>query len=389
LAEQALASNPRARDVFSLLANFPGMAYRCVGNLDAAMQFVSEGAQALCGYQGADLLAGAPAWVDLIYSADRARVQQERQQAIDAGQHFELQYRIVSQAGDLIWVSERGGITRTKDRGVVVEGFISNINERVTSQEQLQLQQEQMSHVDRLSILGEMMAGVAHEINQPLTAVSTYAQSALRFLDPENPRPERLSEALTKMISEIRRAGAVVQRIRDFASERVGENEQINCNELIAEAKSLADAQARMRGITLHLRPAPQPIYVWGERIALLQVLLNLLRNAMEAMRGDSDDAQIELSVEPDRDNSVKIEVIDSGAGVGDVEPDELFRPFTTIKQERLGLGLTTSRAIVTSHGGQLGYRNNENNGATFYLILPVSSRQASGLRQPRPTDEN
>ncbi len=353
------------------------------------MQFVSDGAHALCGYQGTDLLAGEPAWVDLIYSSDRAQVQQDRQQAIDAGQPFELQYRIVSQAGTLVWVSERGGTTQSKDGSVVVEGFISNITERVTSQEQLQLQQEQMSHVDRLSILGEMMAGVAHEINQPLTAVSTYAQSALRFLDPENPRPERLGEALTKIISEIRRAGTVVQRIRDFASERVGENELIDCNDLIAEAKSLADAQARMRGITLQLQPAPQPIYVWGERIALLQVLLNLLRNAMEAMREDSTDAQIKLSVELVRDNTVQIEIIDSGAGIGDVEPDELFQPFTTIKQERLGLGLTTSRAIVTSHGGQLGYRNNENNGATFYLMLPITSRQASGLRQPIPTDKN
>jgi|GEM_PF-3384701 len=353
------------------------------------MQFVSDGAQALCGYRGTDLLNGTPAWVDLIYPPDRTRIQQDRQQAIDAGQHFELQYRIVSQAGELIWVSERGGITRSKDGAVVVEGFISNINERVTSQEQLQLQQEQMSYVDRLSILGEMMAGVAHEINQPLTAVSTYAQSALRFLDPENPRPERLSEALTKMISEIRRAGAVVQRIRDFASERVSESESINCNDLIAEAKSLADAQARMRGITLQLRPAPQPIYVWGERIALLQVLLNLLRNAMEAMHEDSADAHIELSVAPVRDNSVLIEVIDSGAGIGNVEPDDLFRPFTTIKQERLGLGLTTSRAIVTSLGGQLECRNNENSGATFYLMLPITSRQASGLRQSIPTDEN
>jgi two-component system sensor kinase FixL len=372
-----------------MLANFSGIAYRSMGNLQGAMQFVSQGAEALCGYKDTALLASEPDWVDLIHPEDRPRVQALRQDAIEAGERFELQYRISNHAGQTLWVSEQGLAGSTDDGDAIVEGFISDITQRIAYEEQLRLQQEEMAHADRLSILGEMMAGVAHEINQPLTAVSTYAQSCLRFIDPENKRPDRLREALTKMISEIQRAGSVVQRIRDFASERVSENENIDCNELIVEAKQLADAQARMRGIRLQLQPAAEPVCVWGERVALLQVLLNLLRNAFEAIDEANSEAQVKLVVNRIDDEAVQIAVIDCGTGVAELELDDLFRPFATQKKERLGLGLTTSRAIATSHGGRLAYSNNQNQGATFFLMLPLSSARIPEVQPQSLEDRN
>jgi len=358
-----------------MLAKFPGMAYQSLGNLNGGMQYISNGAVELSGYQLSELLGAGPMWTDLTHANDQQWVKQARQQAIDAGEEFELQYRIVTKSGEEKWVWERGSGTQSDDRPPVVEGFVSDITSLIEGRDQLQLDREKMVRVDKLNVLAEMMAGIAHEINQPLTAVSTYAQSSLRFLDPENPRPERLREALTKMINEIQRAGSVVQRIRDFAGARTGDNERIDCNALIIDARDLAFALAREHDVTLDLQPAKAPVYVWGERIGLLQVLFNLLRNAMEAMGLQPTDACIRLQVMPVDDEVVRIAVVDSGAGIDDVEADTIFRPFSTQKQERLGLGLTTSRAIALAHGGQLGYFNNDTNGATFYLELPQAPR--------------
>ena len=251
-----------------------------------------------------------------------------------------------------------------------------DLTERLGVEAQVRDQQDQLTRLDRLSTLGEMMAGVAHEINQPLTAISTYAQSGLRFMDSENPKPDRLKEALTKLSDQARRAGAVVERIRELARQDVSNNEFVNVNHLVKQIEELAAIDARPRGARIRLDLDESLPEVWCDPIQIQQVILNLVRNSVDAMEtcefrhGD----EIVLRTSAVEDEAVMISVVDSGTGVSESAATDLFRPFSTHKRSGMGLGLSISRSIVTAHGGQLDYHNNPVAGATFHLTLPKTS---------------
>jgi two-component system sensor kinase FixL len=240
----------------------------------------------------------------------------------------------------------------------------------------MQEQQTQISRLDRLSVLGEMMSGVAHEINQPLAAISTYAQAGLRFLDPQNPKPDRLKEVLAKLSEQSHRAGGIVERIRELARQQVSTSELVNANDLLRVVEELAVADARARGarIRLELQEGIPPISC--DSIQIQQVVLNLIRNAVDAV--DSSEYQhgneIVLQTSITDDDAIRVAVTDCGTGVSSEASESLFQPFSTGKHAGLGLGLSISRSIVTAHGGQLDYYNNPQAGATFFLTLPPAS---------------
>ena len=368
------------RDLKTLLANLPGIAYRCHNDRDWPMEFVSEGAEALSGYPAATIVQGTPHWGALIHPDDRENVWAQVQDALTHDARFEIEYRIVTRDRSTKWVWERGCAVDCDRGGLCIEGFIADITAQKDAQDALRAQHEQLTRVSRLSTLGEMTAGIAHEINQPLTAISTYAQSSLRFLDPENPKPDRLRVALEKLSGEARRAGAVVKRIRDLARDRSRDVERIDCNQLIQDVEALASSDARAHGIRLNLELAANVVPVWGDPIELQQVVLNLIRNAIDAMEAIElrDGHDIILRTSNRKEGGVSLEVMDHGEGVQPDVADDLFHPFATTKSDGLGLGLSISRSIVTAHGGQLGYLNNPSGGATFVLTLPQAPGETS-----------
>ncbi len=250
---------------------------------------------------------------------------------------------------------------------------VEDLTERLGAEAQVRDQQEQLTRLDRLSTLGEMMAGIAHEINQPLTAISTYAQSGLRFMDPKNPKPDRLREALTKLSNQARRAGAVVERIRKLGRQEVSTNQLVRTDHLIEQIEELATIDAQTRGARIRLDLDTSLPSVWCDPIQIQQVILNLIRNSVDSMEaGDfCNGDEIVLRTSTDEDGVTTIAVIDCGTGVSEAAATDLFRPFSTHKRSGLGLGLSISRSIVTAHGGQLDYYNNPLAGATFYLTLP------------------
>ncbi len=250
---------------------------------------------------------------------------------------------------------------------------VEDLTERLGAEAQVRDQQEQLTRLDRLSTLGEMMAGVAHEINQPLTAISTYAQSGLRFMDPKNPKPDRLREALTKLSNQARRAGAVVERIRELGRQEVSTNQSVRTDHLIEQIEELAVIDARARGARIRLELNASLPSVWCDPIQIQQVILNLIRNSVDSMEACEfrNGDEIILRTSMDEDGVTTIAVIDCGTGVSEAAAADLFRPFSTHKRSGLGLGLSISRSIVTAHGGQLDYYNNPLTGATFYLTLP------------------
>jgi len=296
------------------------------------------------------------------------------QNFLEKRDHYTLRCRYVHKNGRTVHAAITIGLIR--DAFGSPEYAIANIQDLthgIAAQMQLKEQQNQLNHLERLSMLGEMSAGIVHEIDQPLTAISNYAQSAIRFLSANGAKPERAVDALRHLGREAQRAGAVVRRVRDLARRRPCENKLIDCSALIDDVEELLRFDARSHQVAIRMVLSRKLPKVLGDPIQLQQVVLNLVRNALDTSRETSRNTTPEITVcTATWDNGdVLVAVSDEGAGVDSAIATNLFQPFSTDKRTGIGLGLSISQSIVTAHGGQLAFRNNRADGATFYFTLP------------------
>jgi two-component system sensor kinase FixL len=251
-------------------------------------------------------------------------------------------------------------------------GFIRDISARVTAERAAAQAQERLAHVARLSTMGEMAEGLAHEINQPLAAITTYAQACERLLDKDGPFdvPE-LRESLHQISRQALRAGEVIRRLRAFVTTHEIRRELIGCNRLLDDIVDLARPDLRAHDVALRIQVQPCLPDVLADAIQLQQVLINLIRNAIDStlQHGVSPrEIVLRAVLVPD---GVEISVHDHGPGVAPEALDRLFTPFFTTKPHGTGLGLAISRTIVQAHGGRLSYRERPGGGACFYFTLP------------------
>lgn len=242
--------------------------------------------------------------------------------------------------------------------------------QRATEKENRE-QRELLAHVDRLNTLGEMAAGIAHEINQPLTAISMYAQTGLRYLQRETPRVDKLEDVLEKLSLQAHRAGAVIERMQEMTKQRDSHQKVINCTAMIREVFKLAEIDAHINHYIIELKLDNHLPRVICDPIQIQQVILNLLRNGMEAMNSFGAKAGSKIILQASHfEGGAKISIADCGCGVSNQLAKQLYQPFTSTKQSGMGLGLSISRSIIASHGSQLDFYNNQLNGATFYFTL-------------------
>ena len=252
-------------------------------------------------------------------------------------------------------------------------GFIRDISSRVAAERAAAQAQERLTHVARLSTLGEMAAGLAHEINQPLAAITTYAQACQRQLDKgEAQDAADIRDALVEIGRQALRASEVIRRLRSLVAKREFRREPLRCNRLLEDVVLLARPDLRANDVRLRLEVAPGIPDVMADPVQLQQVLINLLRNAIDATL-QSGDARREITLRAlCTPGAVEISVHDHGPGL---EPDVLskvFNPFFTTKPHGTGLGLAISRTIVQAHGGTLAHREEPSGGACFYFTLPT-----------------
>ncbi len=254
-------------------------------------------------------------------------------------------------------------------------GLIRDLTQQQRAEQEASLHRERLAHVARVNMLGEMATGIAHEINQPLSAISMYAQSGLRFLDAGVPRPERLRDALEKLSAQAHRAGAVIERMQQFARQRESTCETVDCNQLVREIASLAESEALIRDAQIELDIDRHIGTVQADPIQLQQVALNLLRNGMESM-ASIDHRYGNRIVLRTRGNAegVTLSVIDQGSGVSAEAAEQLYKPFASTKDMGMGIGLSICKSIIHSHGGELDFVNGEGHGATFFFTLPYPS---------------
>ena len=267
-----------------------------------------------------------------------------------------------------------------------------DITERRKHEEDSRLQQEKIQITSRLTTMGEMASSLAHELNQPLTAISNYSMGAAAMVKAGQTEPDKLLPALEKAAAEAQRAGKIISRIREFVKRSEPRRQSVDIQTIVDNAVSLAEIDARKRAIEIEIRLTQDLPKVLADPILIEQVLLNLIKNGLEAMEKSTERS---LTVEVSRHhNTMQVAVIDSGHGVSD--PDRLFEPFFSTKSEGLGMGLNICRTIVESHHGQLWATSNQTpshpelSGTTFRFTLPcapIEMHTDSNTTEKNPSD--
>lgn len=256
-------------------------------------------------------------------------------------------------------------------------GIVRDLSEQRASRAALAEQREKLAHVGRLSIMGEMTASIAHEINQPLTAIAMYAQASLKLLARGDVDRDKLASALDKLNTQTLRAGAIIERIQRFARAEQTQRLTVDVNGLLTELSKLAEGDARIHDVEIHLDLEERLPAARVDPIQIQQVALNLIRNAIDAMQEVACRHGNCVTIRSRRRGpGVAVEVSDQGTGVADEQANLLFKPFHTTKKHGMGMGLSICRTIIDEHGGELRHRNNPQHGATFYFVLPAVEPQ-------------
>jgi PAS domain S-box-containing protein len=253
-----------------------------------------------------------------------------------------------------------------------VLGASTDITMRKTVELELRQQRDELAHVSRVSLMGELAASLAHELNQPLTAIMSNAQAAQRFLMNKAFNLDEVREILNDIVEDDNRASEIIRKIRALVRKEELTLARLDLTTIVRDVVSLVRSDAILRNVKLDYHPGEGVRPIRGDRIQLQQVMLNLFLNAFDAMKERAiDERQLTVRVEPGGSGMVEVSVCDNGSGLTSDALDAIFQPFFTTKREGLGMGLSISRAIVERHGGRLWAENNEDRGATFYVWLP------------------
>ena len=248
-------------------------------------------------------------------------------------------------------------------------GFIRDLTERQLTETRLQELQSELVHVSRLTALGEMASALAHELNQPLSAIANYLKGSKMLLDREVVPHERVAEAVDRAANEALRAGEIIRRLRDFVSRGETERRIESLPKLIEEAAALALVGAKEHGVRVRFDLDPEIDLVLADKVQIQQVVLNLIRNAVDAML-ESNQRHLTVTTVPTDKEMAVVSVADSGPGISEDVADQLFQPFITTKLSGMGVGLSISRTIIEAHGGRIWFEANDGGGAVFRFTV-------------------
>lgn len=366
----APAAGPTEFDAFMAAAVDAIIVIEASGDIVA----FSRSAEAMFGYSAAEVV-GRP--VSLLmpepYRSAHARYMEQYQttgvpRIIGSGREVEA----VRSDGSVfpVWLSVGESKTGAQHRFV---GIIRDLTAEHAAEFERRALETRLEQVSRLSLLGEMAAGIAHEINQPLTAIANYSDAAHRFLARGGSNAEMLRAACEGIAEQVQRAGGVITNLRDFVRRRTVEKKTLDISRLIDGVMVLIEADAAHEGVVVETDFAGALPQISGNSVQLQQVLLNLTRNAVDAMRGGGRRAKtLTIATRSTGDATVEIRVSDRGPGVSESLEEAIFHPFFTTKTEGLGVGLAISRSIADAHGGELRYERRDGGGATFVISLPA-----------------
>jgi len=266
------------------------------------------------------------------------------------------------------------GELRARDRHHFT-GFIRDLTDQQLTEDRLKELQSEVTHMSRFTALGEMASTLAHEINQPLTAISNYLKGSRRLLERmEGENVEMLRDAVSKAADQALRAGQIIRRLREFVARGESERRIESLPKLIEDASTLALVGAREHGIAVTFRLDPDADLVLADRIQIQQVLVNLIRNAIDVMSEGGAVRRLDIATAAGLEDQVEVTVADTGSGLAPEVAKHLFQPFVTTKRKGMGLGLSICRTIVEAHGGKIWVESLPEGGTIFHFTLRAAA---------------
>lgn len=337
---------------------------------DGSPDFVNQTWQTYIGLSQ-DSLRGQR-WAVAIHPDDLPRIDAAWRAHLATGQPFEMEQRLCRADGEYRWFLVRR-VPLRNENGEVISwyGVGHDIEDQKRAEHALQTAHAELTHVTRVTTLGEMSASIAHEVNQPLTAIATNAEASLRWLSRDVPDIEEARASIGQVVKDAHRAGEVIRRIRDFSKKADPQMTQLDINGVVEEAVTLVQHEALRHGVAIRLELASGLPPVRGDRIQLQQVIVNLAINGMEAMTSVQDRERV-LIIRTQRHQSSRVLVAVEDAGIG-IEPENVnrvFSAFHTTKPDGLGMGLSICRSIIEAHGGQLWTSPNAGPGMMFQFMI-------------------
>ena len=252
-------------------------------------------------------------------------------------------------------------------------GMLRDLTDTKAAEARTLRQHQEMIKASRLTTMGEMAAAMAHELNQPLSAIANYSSASIRILKNDNKKIEDVEQALERINSQAHRAGEIIRRLRNFVRPENINLEIVNIASVIDEIMPLAELDARANNITLTIDVPTELPEIVADQLQIQQVILNLLRNGVDAMKESApEDRQLRMNAYCPASDEIRIDIIDRGQGVPEDVKDSLFDPFFSTKSDGMGMGLAICQTIAKAHSGRLAFLNNPDIGTTFSISLPT-----------------
>jgi len=346
-------------------------------NPDGSMQYISPSCERICGYSAQDLKSNPALFQDMILAEDKAVWDEHKHSVQKDTMPEEIQFRIQRPDGEIRWIEHVcQPVFDDQGNNQGVRASNRDITKRVFYRSETHKLQSELAHMDRVVTISTLTSALAHEINQPLAAMRSYAQAAIRFMDKEHPEYDSVQKALQGIIADNKRAAEVVNRLRDLVKKGPAHWENVDINSIINDVISLINSELVLRNTSITLDLNSDISVIQGDLIQIQQVLINLLTNALDAMDDQPiGKRKITLSTKPENLNEIIVSISDSGGGIPPGTIEAIFSPFHTTKSTGIGLGLSISKSIIEAHGGKISAENNSDGGATFYFILPAGSQ--------------
>lgn len=320
---------------------------------------------------GSEAPPAVQSMLDRVHPDDIIRARRGFYYLAEPGEAIELEHRITMPDGCTKYLRIYGKAVRQRDGRIRVSAAMMDVSESKRMSESLLKAQAELAHVTRLTTMGELVASIAHEVNQPLGAMKLSAQAGLRWIGRETPDLERVGASLNRVVDNANRAEDLILRLRNMARKGEVAATPLDLNKIATDVIELLHGEATERGVACLTDLEPNLPAVKGDEVQLQQVVVNFVMNAFDAMTAvTGDDRQITIRSRR-RAGSVAFEVIDGGSGIEAGMQDRLFDAFFTTKSHGMGMGLSICRSIVEAHDGKIEAFNNEHRGATFRISLP------------------
>ena len=370
-AEAALRQREARINLAAESANLALWVYDPEKNL----AWMSEKGRAIYGF-GSEEPLSRDSFVSGVHPDERQVVRNAFDRARESQETFEIEHRILKPDGETSWVIVRGrSLCDEQGKPLELIGVTIDVTAKKQADLQLQLHRQEMAHLSRVAMMGEMAASLAHELNQPLSGIISNARAGERFIDRGDVDLRELSNLLADIVADGRRAGDVIRGIQSMIRKDTPARQWVNLNDLVMNVVRMVKPDAMHHSCELETLLAPNLLALEADPIQLQQVLINLVINAFDAMRDTPlNRRKVLIATERNGDGAIRTSVRDCGVGISEEARGQLFDHFFTTKPEGLGMGLGLVRSIVESHGGTVAAENVDGGGAQFHFILPAGA---------------